>query len=121
MRPTIVLLFPLLMSLLVPLAVAQSVQATYTIHVDFFMIACSLDIQQVSLYDQSGRQLAVSSSPYGGEIAITFRVPSTSVQSVTAIAFGQATLGSYYSWTVSGSHTIVVGSSGDYWITVGLS
>ena len=109
------------MSFLIPLTAAQSVQTTYTIHVDFYMIACSLDIQQVSLYDQSGRQLAVSSSPVGGEIAITFRTPSTSIQSVTATAFGEAILGSYYSWTVSGNRTIIVGSGGDYWITVRLS
>lgn len=121
MRLRITLLLPLLLSPLIPLVVAQSAQTTYTIHVDFYMISCSLDIQRVSLYDQSGQQLAVSSSPYGGEIAITFRAPSASIQSVTAIAFGQATLGSYYSWTVSGSRTVVVGSGGDYWIMVGLS
>ena len=121
MRLRIALLLPLLLSPLIPLAVAQSAQTTYTIHVDFYMIACSLDIKQVSLYDQSGRQLAVSSSPYGGEIAITFRASSTTIQSVTAIAFGQATLGSYQSWTVSGSRTVVVGSGGDYWMTVELT
>jgi hypothetical protein len=121
MRSTLAVLFPLLICLLLPATVAQNVQITYTVHVDFYAFACSLDIKQVSLYDQSGRLLGVASSPYGGEIAITFTTTSSSIQSVTAAAFGQATLGSYYSWAVSGTRTINLGSGGDYWITVRLS
>jgi len=120
MRVTPSLLLPLLLFLTLPSALAQSPQTNYTIHVDFFAVACSLEINQVSLYGQLQQLLAVSSSPYGGEIAITFRAPS-STQSITAVAFGQATLGSYYSWSVSGSGTINVGMGGDYWITLRLS
>jgi len=121
MKPTLSVLFPLLICLLIPPTLAQNIQTTYTVHVDFYAYACSLDIKQISLYDQSGRLLGVSSSPYGGEIAITFSTPSSSIQSVTAAAFGLATLGSYYSWNVSGIRTINLGSSGDYWITVRMS
>ena len=122
MRLTLALLFPLLICLSLPFAVAQNAQTTYTIHVDFYAFSCSLDINQVSLYDQSGQLLGRTSSPYGGEIAIIFTTPSSSsTQSVTATAFGLATLGSYYSWTVSGTNTINLGSGGDYWITIRLS
>jgi hypothetical protein len=121
MRPTLTLLFPILICLLLPSTLAQNVETTYTVHVDFYAFSCSLDIKQVSLYDQSGRLLAVGSSPYGGEIAITFTTPSTTVLSVTASAFGLATLGSYYSWAVSGTRMISLGSGGDYWITVRMS
>jgi hypothetical protein len=121
MRPTLALLFPLLIFLLLPSALAQNVQATYTVHVDFYSYACSLDIKQISLYDQSSRLLGVASSPYGGEIAITFTSPSLLIQSVTVAAFGQATLGTYYSRAVSGTSTINLGPSGDYWTIIRLS
>jgi hypothetical protein len=113
-------ILPVLILLLLPPVLAQTPQVTYTVHVDFFAIACSISIQQVSLYDQSGHLLATASSPYGVEIAITFRTPST-IQSITATAFGLATLGTYYSATVSGTRTIVAGPGGDYWVAVRLS
>jgi hypothetical protein len=121
MRPTLALLFPILICLLIPSTLAQSAVVTYTVHVDFYAFACSLDIKQVSLYDQSGHLLGVGSSPYGAEIAITFTTTSTSTLSVTASAFGLATLGTYSSWAVSGTRTINLASSGDYWITVKMS
>jgi hypothetical protein len=100
--------------------VAQGASVGYTIHVDFFTYACSLDITQVSLYDLSGRLVAVASSPYGGEIAVSIRT-STPISTLTATAYGLATWGSYYSWSVSGSRTITLGSNGDYWITIRMS
>jgi len=121
MKPTLAVLLPVLFCLLIPSTFAQTVQTSYTVHVDFYAYACSIDIKQISLYDQSGRLLGATSSPYGGEIAITFATPSTSSLSVTAAAFGQATLGSYYSWAVSGTSTINLGPGGDYWVTVRLS
>jgi hypothetical protein len=105
---------------LTPPILAQGAIVAYTIHIDFFDYACSLDIAQVSLYDTSGRLVAVASSPYGGEIAVSVRA-STPILALTATAYGQATWGSYYSWQVSGSRTISLGSSGDYWITIRMS
>jgi len=105
---------------LTPPILAQGATVAYTIHIDFFDYACSLDITQVSLYDPSGQLVAVASSPYGGEIAVSVRA-STPILALTATAYGQATWGSYYSWQVSGSHTINLGSSGDYWITIQMS
>jgi len=105
---------------LAPPILAQGVIADYTIHIYFFDYACSLDITQVSLYDPAGQLVAVASSPYGGEIAVSVRT-STPILALTAIAYGQATWASYYSWQVSGSRTISLGSSGDYWITIRMS
>jgi len=121
MKAAVGLLFPLLLFLLFPTAIAQTARITYTIHIDFFAVACSLEINQVALYDQLHQLLGTGSSPYGGEIAIAFLAPPASIQSITAVAFGQATLGTYYSWIVSGSGTINVGTGGDYWITLRLS
>ena len=103
-----------------PSILAQRATSDYTIHIDFFDYACSLDITQVSLYDPSGQLVAVASSPYGGEIAVSVRT-STPIFALTATAYGQATWASYYSWPVSGSRTISLGSSGDYWITIRMS
>ena len=105
---------------LTPPILAQGVIANYTIHIDFFDYACSLDITQVSLYDSSGQLVAVASSPYGGEIAVSVNT-ATPILALTATAYGQATWSSYYSWEVSGSRTISLGSSGDYWITIRMS
>jgi hypothetical protein len=105
---------------LTPTILAQGVISDYTIHIDFFDYACSLDITQVSLYDPAGQLVAVASSPYGGEIAVSVRT-STPILALTATAYGQATWASYYSWQVSGSRTISLGSSGDYWITIRMS
>jgi hypothetical protein len=114
------LFVPFLILLILPAVLAQSPLVTYTVHVDFFAIACSISIMQVTLFDQSGRSLATASSPYGVEIAITFRTPSN-IQSITATAFGQTTLGLYYSATVSGTQTVSAGPGGDYWIAIRLS
>jgi len=119
-RSVAVLLAAFATLLLTPPILAQGVIASYTIHIDFFDYACSLDITQVSLYDPSGQLVAVASSPYGGEIAVSVRSP-TPILALTATAYGQATWGSYYSWEVSGSRTISLGSSGDYWITIRMS
>jgi len=105
---------------LTPPLLAQGAIVVYTIHIDFFDYACSLDITQVSLYDPSGQLVAVASSPYGGEIAVSIRTP-TPILALTATAYGQATWGSYYSWEVSGSRTVSLGSGGDYWITIRMS
>ncbi len=104
-------------STLISTVIAQSVTIEYTIHVDFFAYSCSLDITKVSLYDSSGNLLGVATSPYGGEVAISFRTP-TPVSTLTASAYGQATWGAYYSWQVSGTSTLSLGSTGDYWVTV---
>jgi len=114
------LFVPFLILLVLPTVLAQTPQVTYTVHVDFFAIACSISIRQVTLYDQSGHSLATASSPYGVELAITFRTP-TAIQSITATASGQATLGLYYSASVSGTQTISAGPGGDYWIAIRLS
>lgn len=89
----------------------------YTIHVDFYSYSCSLDTVQVSLFDQTGQLVGEASSPYGSEVAISFRT-STPTYSLTAIAFGHASTGSYYSRPVSGSRMISVATGGDYWILV---
>jgi len=96
---------------------AQSVIFNYTIHVDFFAYSCSLDIIQVSLYDSAGRLVSEASSPSGGEIAIALRMP-TPLAGVTATASGLATWSSYYTWPVSGSGSVTLGSPGDYWVTI---
>jgi len=94
----------------------QSVIFNYTVHVDFFAYSCSLNITQISLYDSSGRLVGAASSPSGAEIAITLRT-STPVTALTAIASGLATW-SYYTWPVSGSGSITLGNTGDYWVTI---
>ena len=88
---------------------------TYTIHVDFFAYSCSLSITQVSLYDP-GNLVGAGSSPYGGEIEITIRSP-TPLITLTATASGLATWNSL-NWPVNGSHSITLGSTGDYWIAI---
>ena len=98
---------------------AQGITVGYTVYIGFFSYSCGLDSVQVSLYDQTGSLVGVASSPYGGEVAISFRM-STPIYSLTARAFGHATLGSYYSWFVSGSRMIEVGTGGNYWISVAM-
>jgi len=115
------LLTPLFLALMILSCVApvmvQGIAVVYTIHIDFISYSCSLDGVQVSLYDQTGRPVGAATSPYGGEVAISFRT-STSINSLTARAVGHATLGSHYSWFVSGIRTLTVGTGGDYWISV---
>lgn len=89
----------------------------YTIHIDFFAFSCSLAGIQVSLYDQSGSFVTSTSSPLGTEVAVSFRTTAPP-SSLTARADGLATYGSYYSWSVSGTGKVNLGSSGDYWISV---
>lgn len=112
-------LWPLLIfSGLVPV-MAQSAPARYTVYVSFYAYSCSLDNVRVSLYDQSGRLLGSVLSPYGGEVAISF-VTLTPAYSLTAMAVGHASLGSYYAWEVSGSRMLALGFGGDYWISIGM-
>jgi hypothetical protein len=100
----------------VPSAFAQQGTIfTYTVHVDFFAYSCSLSITQVALYDP-GTLVGEGSSPYGGEIEITVRSP-TPLTTLTASASGLATWSSL-NWPVNGSHTITLGSPGDYWIVI---
>lgn len=98
---------------------AQGFTVGYTIHINFYSYSCSLDSVQVSLYDQTGRLVGAGSSPNGGEVAVSFRT-STPIYSLNARAVGHASLGSYYSWFVSGSRMINVETGGDYWISVGM-
>jgi len=101
-------------------ASAQAVIFNYTIHVDFFAYSCSLSVGQVSLYDSSGHLVGFGSSPSGGEVAILIRATSP-ISTLTATANGVATWGSYYTWPVNGSRTIILGSSGDYWVTISMT
>ena len=89
----------------------------YTVHIDFFSYSCSLAGVQVSLYDQAGSFVAATSSPLGTEVAVSFRT-SSPPSSLTARADGLASIGSYYSWSVSGIGKINVGTTGDYWISI---
>ena len=93
----------------------QGVIYAYMIHVDFFTYSCSLTVAQVSLY-ASGDMLGASASPYGGEIEILIRSP-TALPTLTATASGVATWNSY-SWPVTGSGSITLGTTGDYWVTL---
>ncbi len=107
----------LVSSTLASTVIAQGVTIGYTIHVDFFAYSCSLEITKVSLFDPLGDLLGVATSPYGGEVTISIRT-QTPISTLTATAYGQATWGSYYSWLVSGSGTVNLGSTGDYWVTI---
>jgi hypothetical protein len=99
---------------------AQATIFTYTVHVDFFAYSCSLSITQVSLYDSFGSLVGVASSPYGGEVAISIRT-TTPISTLTATAYGIATWSSYYTWPVNGSRSMILGNTGDYWITIRMS
>jgi len=119
-QKSLALLFSILMTLsYVAPIMAQETAAVYTVHINFFSYSCGLDSVEVSLYDQTGRAVGVTSSPDGGEVVISFRT-LTSINSLTARAIGHASLGSYYSWFVSGSSTLTVGAAGDYWISVAM-
>lgn len=109
-------LWALLVVLCVAPVMAQGATGAYTIHIDFYSYSCSLDTVQVSLYDQTGHFVGAASSPYGGEVAISFRT-STPTFSLTAKASGRASIWSY-TRLVTGSSMINLGSGGDYWISV---
>jgi len=115
---TIVLLTLITGSCVAPV-LAQGSGMEYTVYIDFYSYSCSLDSVRVSLYDQAGRIVGTATSPYGGEVAISFRM-STPTYSLTARASGHASIGSYYSWFVNGSSVISVGTGGYYWISVGM-
>jgi hypothetical protein len=97
----------------------------YTIYVDLFQYpSITLDSVKISLYDQAGRFLGSTMSLEGAEVAISF-TSSRPVYSLTAKAFGLAALnlgyGSEplgYSWFMSGTQTINVGTGGFYWIFI---
>lgn len=114
-----VVLSTLLMLSCVAPVMSQGSTAVYTIHINFFSYSCGLDDVQVSLYDQTGRPIGTTTSPDGGEVVISFRT-SMAINSLTARAVGHATLGSYYSWFVSGSRMLTVETGGDYWISVAM-
>lgn len=99
---------------------AQGAPMAYNVHVDFFYPSCSLSNLRVMLNDQTGRVVASTVIPDVFEVTLTYRTP-TPANSLTATAFGQASIGSYKTWSVSGSSTISVGSGGDYWITIKMS
>jgi hypothetical protein len=98
---------------------AQAAPMAYNVHVDFFSPSCSLSNLQVTLNDQTGRVVASTVIPDAYEVTLTYRT-GTPTNSLTATAFGQASVGSYKTWSVSGSSTIAVGTGGDYWITIQL-
>lgn len=104
-------------------APAMALQPTvgYTVYLDFYSCwPCSLDSVGVSLYDQAGRLVASATSPYGAEVAVSFRT-SDPIYSLTASAHARASLGSCgscYTWFVRGTSTKNVGTSGYYWISV---
>lgn len=119
--PLFIVTLTMLMAFTIPYAFAQpGTVFAYTIHVDFFAPACSLSIAQVSLYGSSGALVGAGSSPYGGEIEISVRT-ATPVTTLTATASGLATWSSYYTWPVTGTRSITLGTTGDYWITIPLS
>lgn len=89
----------------------------YTIHIDFFAYSCSLSVTQVSLFNPSGTLVGSVSSPYGAEVAVTIQTPDP-MFTLTASASGLATYGSYYSWPVTGTATLTLGTAGNYWITI---
>ena len=101
-------------------AMAREPKFVYTVFVNFSSYA-GVDSISVSLHDQTGRIVATTTSPFGGDVAITFMTP-TQVSTLTATAYGRVSFGSYYDQyarTVTGTTTIVVGSDLlYYWITV---
>ena len=101
-------------------AAAQAVIFNYTIHVDFFAFSCSLSVGQVLFYDPSGNLVGYASSPTGGEVAVDFRTTAP-LSTLTVTANGVATYDSYYSWAVSGTRSIILSGSGDYWLTIRMS
>lgn len=117
---TLVIPLILLVACTVPSAFAQQgVIFNYMIHVNFFTYSCTLSVAQVSLYDGSGNLVGVGSSPYGWQVEILIRSP-VPVSVLTATATGMATWASY-SWPVSGSGRITLGTIGDYWVTIRMS
>jgi hypothetical protein len=91
----------------------------YNVHVDLFSPSCSLSNVRITLNDQTGRVVASTVIPDSFEVTLTYRT-ATPANALTATAFGQASVGSYKTWSVSGSSTITVGNGGDYWITIQL-
>jgi len=98
-------------------SMAQSA-VTYNIHVDFFYASCSLSNVLITLHDQTGRVVAETQIPDAYEVTLTYTAAPTS--SLTVTVFAQATIGSYYAGSVSGTRTIAVGNGGDYWALVQL-
>lgn len=92
----------------------------YNIHINFLYPSCSLSNLHITLTDQTGRMVAATTAPDVFEITLTYAT-TTSTNSLTAIAFGQASFGSYSSWFVSGSSKVTVGNGGDYWTTIKMS
>jgi hypothetical protein len=92
----------------------------YNIHINFFYPSCSLSNLRVTLTDQTGRVIAATTAPDVFEITLTYTT-TIPTNSLTAIAFGQASFGTYSSRFVSGSSRVAVGYGGDYWTTIRMS
>jgi len=99
---------------------AQQAPLAYNVHIDFYYSSCSISNLRVTLNDQSGRMVASTVIPTVFEVTLTYRTVALT-NSLTATASGQANIGSYKSWSVSGSSTIAVGYGGDYWVTIRMS
>ncbi len=101
-------------------AMAQQPMDKYNVFLNFFSYR-SVDSVKVTVYDQTGQVVATATSPFGGQIAISFLTP-TPINSLTASASGRVSIGSswdQYARFVEGSNTIFVGTSElYYWITV---
>jgi hypothetical protein len=100
-------------------SIAQESLVTYNVHVDFFYAYCSLSNLVITLGDQSGRVVASTQIPDAYEVTLTYSTV-TATSSLTVTVFAQASIGSFYAGSVSGSRTIPVGNGGDYWTTVQL-
>ena len=99
--------------------IAQESPVTYNVHVGFFYAYCSLSNLQITLGDQTGRIVAATQIPDAFEVTLTYAAP-TPTSSLTVTVVAQASIGSYYAGSVSGSRTIAVGSGGNYWTVVQL-
>lgn len=100
-------------------SIAQESAVTYNVHVDFFYAYCSLSNVLITLHDQTGRVVAETQIPDAFEVTLTYTT-ATPTSSLTVIVLAQASIGSYYTDSLSGSRTIAVGNGGDYWTTVQL-
>jgi hypothetical protein len=117
---TALVLFTLVTGFCMVPAIAQHPMLKYNVFLDFTSYF-GVDSVTVSLHDQSGRVVATATSPFGGEIEVSFMTP-TPVSALTASATGRVSIGSswdQYARIVSGTTTIVVGTDElYYWITV---
>lgn len=113
-------LFALILGFCVVPAMAQRPMFKYTVFINF---ACyfSVDSVTISLHDQHNRVVATVTSPFGGQIEVSFMTPMP-VTALTATATGRVSIGSawdQYAKYVNGNTTIFVGTDQlYYWITI---